>query len=201
MPTSITDREQEIRAEVLGEVTAWLVKKAREHRAQGPQYAKQADVIGTLASKVQRGAVRPDNLTTPPAEGDDSPEDVTALRTAAVEARAALAALCYDLDDPGTAALGALYLLQQATTWVDAKSDEAARVLAKHDADVLHKAARLLEDTGRDDDAVNFLDTYADAWEETGKRSCTCGEPPEIDDSGEILHARYCLAAAGGESR
>lgn len=23
---------------------------------------------------------------------------------------------------------------------------------------------------------------------------CTCIEPPEIDDSGEVLHARYCLA-------
>ncbi|MFJ8023331.1 hypothetical protein [Streptomyces sp. NPDC096311] len=37
------------------------------------------------------------------------------LEGAAVEGRAALASLCYDLDDPGTAALGALYLLQQAT--------------------------------------------------------------------------------------
>jgi hypothetical protein len=40
---------------------------------------------------------------------------VTELEVAAVEGRAALAALCHDLDDPGSMALGALYLLQQAT--------------------------------------------------------------------------------------
>lgn len=44
--------------EAKSEVVGWLVKKAREHRAQGRQYAKQADVIGKLASKVDRGAVR-----------------------------------------------------------------------------------------------------------------------------------------------
>ncbi|MEU0427875.1 hypothetical protein ABZ235_30575 [Streptomyces canus] len=40
---------------------------------------------------------------------------ITELERAAVEGRAALAAFCFDLDDPGSAALGALYLLQQAT--------------------------------------------------------------------------------------
>jgi hypothetical protein len=40
---------------------------------------------------------------------------VTELEVAATEGRAALAALCHDLDDPGSMALGALYLLQQAT--------------------------------------------------------------------------------------
>lgn len=40
---------------------------------------------------------------------------VAELEVAAVEGRAALAALCHDLDDPGSNALGALYLLQQAT--------------------------------------------------------------------------------------
>lgn len=51
------------RNEVLTEVTAWLVKKAREYRATGSkQHALQADTVDTLASKISRGAVRPDNL-------------------------------------------------------------------------------------------------------------------------------------------
>lgn len=48
----------EVLAEAKTETVGWLVKKAVEHRAQGPQYAKQADVISRLASKVDRGAVR-----------------------------------------------------------------------------------------------------------------------------------------------
>lgn len=51
------------RAEVLAEVAAWLTKKAREYRATGrKQHALQADTVDTLASKISRGAVRPDNL-------------------------------------------------------------------------------------------------------------------------------------------
>ena len=51
------------RAEVLTEAkvetVAWLVKKVREYRATGGhQHALQADAIATLASKVDRGAVR-----------------------------------------------------------------------------------------------------------------------------------------------
>lgn len=65
------------RAEVLAEgellpkadVVAWLVKKAREERAGGTRDDKvRADVIGVLASKVERGAVRPDNLRMLPAD-------------------------------------------------------------------------------------------------------------------------------------
>ncbi|MFD3814946.1 hypothetical protein ACFWRZ_07760 [Streptomyces rubiginosohelvolus] len=67
------------RAEVTAEFSAWLVKRAREHRVKGPQYAKQADVIGMLASKVQRGAVRPNNLLSLPPQG--GPEDAVELRT------------------------------------------------------------------------------------------------------------------------
>lgn len=44
--------------EAQAEVVAWLAKKSREHRARGPQYARQADLIATLADKVRRGAVR-----------------------------------------------------------------------------------------------------------------------------------------------
>ena len=69
---------EQVRAEVTAEFVAWLVKKAREHRARGPQYAKQADVIARLADKVQRGAVRPNNLLLLPPQG--GPEDIPALR-------------------------------------------------------------------------------------------------------------------------
>ncbi|NUS58511.1 MAG: hypothetical protein HOV66_27215, partial [Streptomycetaceae bacterium] len=58
------------------------------------------------------------------------------LEKAAVEARAALAAFCCDLDDPGTAALGALYLLQQATVGAEAQAGETAPKVYRpsHDA-------------------------------------------------------------------
>lgn len=42
------------------EVVAWLTKKAREFRAEGQR--QQADTASLLASKVARGAVRPNNL-------------------------------------------------------------------------------------------------------------------------------------------
>lgn len=50
------------RAEVLAEVTRWLSKKAREYRATGTKAdAGRADLITVLASKISRGAVRPNN--------------------------------------------------------------------------------------------------------------------------------------------
>ncbi|MEU4967839.1 hypothetical protein [Streptomyces smyrnaeus] len=88
------EREQAVREAVLGEVVAWLVKKAREHRAKGPQYAKQADVIGKLASKVQRGAVRPDNLATLPPGEEPAPEDAPALAAEVEALRGQLAEAC-----------------------------------------------------------------------------------------------------------
>jgi hypothetical protein len=66
---------------------------------------------------------------------------VTELEGPAVEARAALAALCYDLEDPGTAALGALYLISRATTGIETPRDDAAAALAKHASDVLYEVA------------------------------------------------------------
>lgn len=66
----------EYRAEVLAEadllpkahVVAWLTKKAREFRsAGGRERAAQADALDAMASKVERGAVRPNNLRTLPA--------------------------------------------------------------------------------------------------------------------------------------
>ena len=67
---------------------------------------------------------------------------VTELEGPAVQARAALAALCYDLEDPGTAALGALYLISRATVGVEAPKDDAAIALARHDSEVLGQARR-----------------------------------------------------------
>ncbi|MFE0692838.1 hypothetical protein [Streptomyces sp. NPDC058869] len=74
----LTAVENEKHTDVTAEFAAWLVKRAREHRVKGPQYAKQADVIGMLASKVQRGAVRPNNLLSLPPQG--GPEDMVELR-------------------------------------------------------------------------------------------------------------------------
>ncbi|WP_211832861.1 hypothetical protein [Streptomyces asiaticus] len=83
---------------------------------------------------------------------------VAELERAAVEGRAALANLIEDHEDPGTAALGALYLLSQATTWVDAQPDDAGRVMRAHDAKVLRQAAD--EADGRD-----LPDGYIDTFE------------------------------------
>ena len=57
---------------VLTEVTAWLVKKARVFRSAGGSVrAAQADAVAALASKVDRGAVRANNLRTLPATDAD----------------------------------------------------------------------------------------------------------------------------------
>jgi hypothetical protein len=60
-------------AEVIAERDAmtvtWLVKKAREFRAMGGRMrTAQADAVAAMASKIERGAVRPDNLRTLPAD-------------------------------------------------------------------------------------------------------------------------------------
>lgn len=58
------------RAEVLAEVTAWLVKKAREYRASSKKREReQGDTAAVLASKIARGAVRPDNTRMLPTPG------------------------------------------------------------------------------------------------------------------------------------
>jgi hypothetical protein len=64
---------------------------------------------------------------------------VTELEVAAVEGRAALAALCHDLDDPGSMALGALYLLQQATPGTPMEPGETVPKVyrASHDSIVM----------------------------------------------------------------
>ncbi|MDX3019915.1 hypothetical protein [Streptomyces acidiscabies] len=52
------------REETLAEVVTWLTKKAREFRSNGEH--RSADTASVLASKVARGAVRPNNLRMPP---------------------------------------------------------------------------------------------------------------------------------------
>ncbi|MFD8008147.1 hypothetical protein [Streptomyces mirabilis] len=59
----LRDRIAELEAAghlTVAEVVAWLTKKAREFRAEGQR--EQADTASLLASKVARGAVRPNNL-------------------------------------------------------------------------------------------------------------------------------------------
>lgn len=58
------------RADALAEVTAWLVKKAREfHASSRKREREQGDTCAVLASKIARGAVRPDNLRMLPDAG------------------------------------------------------------------------------------------------------------------------------------
>jgi hypothetical protein len=70
---------------------------------------------------------------------------VAELEGPAVEARAALAALCYDLEDPGSNAFGALYLISQATTGVEAPKDDAALALGQHASEVLRRVADMAD--------------------------------------------------------
>lgn len=110
---------------------------------------------------------------------------VTELEEAGTYARSALAALCYDLEDPGSNAFGALHEISRATTGVPAPRDEAAAVLARHDADVIRKAAEVLEEADRDDDAVNLLYRLADqaqSTEETHVVADDSDDPEHIDD-------------------
>ena len=75
----------------------------------------------------------------------DSRARVAELEGPAVEARAALAALCYDLEDPGSNAFGALYLISQATVGVEAPKDDAALALGQHASEVLHRVAAMAD--------------------------------------------------------
>lgn len=54
------------RAERDAEILRWLSKKAREYRATGRKTDRErADLITALASKISRGAVRPNNTLLP----------------------------------------------------------------------------------------------------------------------------------------
>ncbi|WP_329472642.1 hypothetical protein OIE75_29295 [Streptomyces sp. NBC_01723] len=64
--SEVTAAVDAFRAEVLAErdtqFVAWLLKKARECPTASARQERAADAIARLASKVARGAVRPDNL-------------------------------------------------------------------------------------------------------------------------------------------
>lgn len=98
---------------------------------------------------------------------------VAELETAAAEGRAALGALCYDLEDPGTAALGALHLLTRATVWAETGPDFAALALASRDADRLDVAAETIitscPDHGDEDEA--WMDCHCVAAEELNRQA------------------------------
>jgi hypothetical protein len=98
---------------------------------------------------------------------------VTELEKAAVEGRAALGSLCYDLEDPGSNAFGALHLLTQATAWTETGPDFAADALARRDADKLDAAAESIEaacpDHGVQDEA--WMDCHCVAAEELNRQA------------------------------
>ena len=53
------DHVTDHRTEVLGEVAAWLGKKAREYRStNNREHRAQAEVLERMADKIRRGAVR-----------------------------------------------------------------------------------------------------------------------------------------------
>lgn len=65
---TLAEKFDTYRAEVLAErdtqFVAWLLKKAREYPTSPTRQESPADAIARLASKVARGAVRPNNLRT-----------------------------------------------------------------------------------------------------------------------------------------
>ena len=71
LPESMLDEALDAyRAEVLAEVTTWLIKKAREfHASSRKREREQGDTCAVLASKISRGAVRPDNRLMLPTAG------------------------------------------------------------------------------------------------------------------------------------
>ncbi|MFI1676999.1 hypothetical protein [Streptomyces sp. NPDC020607] len=92
------------------DVVAWLTKKAREQRGRGPYFVREADAIAELASKMARGAVRPDNLRMPEEALDPlivdrfdtamepAPEDPPVLIVGAVAADGRPVALFFDTE-------------------------------------------------------------------------------------------------------
>lgn len=66
----LAEHDAGVRTETLAEVTAWLIKKAREfHVSSRKREREQGDLCAVLASKIARGAVRPDNLRMLPTAG------------------------------------------------------------------------------------------------------------------------------------
>ena len=109
---------------------------AAEHEKLRTQFAEAAATVADLVLK------RGERMKVENALRDEVEElraRVTELEVAALEGRAALAALCHDLDDPGSMALGALYLLQQATPGTPMEPGETVPTMyrASHDSIVM----------------------------------------------------------------
>ncbi|MCI3277578.1 hypothetical protein [Streptomyces cylindrosporus] len=103
--------------------------------------------------------------------GEETETSLGQLENAAIEAHAALGALCCDLDDPGSNALGALYLLSQATSGISAQPDDAARALARYEAQVMRRCADFVRDAYEEawaDDVAATLEHGADRVEHGG---------------------------------
>lgn len=88
--------------------------------------------------------------------------DVRRLAVAAENGKHSLAAFVSDSSDPGSAALGALYLLGNALAG-QPDTEPAYLEITPEALRAAHfrEAARLLEDADCDDDAVNLLDNVA----------------------------------------
>ena len=97
------------------------------------------NVIAHAAALQARVAELEENLRAVNAGWGVARDRVTELEVAGVEGRAALAALCHDLDDPGSMVLGALYLLQQATPGTPMEPGETVpkAYRASHDSIVM----------------------------------------------------------------
>lgn len=66
----LAEHDGRVRTAALAEVTTWLIKKAREfHASSRKREREQGDTCAVLASKIARGAVRPDNLRMLPDAG------------------------------------------------------------------------------------------------------------------------------------
>ncbi|GHI91317.1 hypothetical protein [Streptomyces olivaceus] len=85
---------------------AWLHGPAYDLASQAAFALESAQLLQSPDTAAELERLRTDQAAT---------ARVAELEKAAVEGRAALADLIRDHEDPGTAALGALYLLQQAT--------------------------------------------------------------------------------------
>lgn len=63
----LAEHDAHVRDERDAEIVRWLGKKAREYRAKGGGLVTEAaaEVIGLMAAKISRGAVRPNNTLLP----------------------------------------------------------------------------------------------------------------------------------------
>lgn len=95
------------RTEVLAEVTAWLIKKAREfHASSRKREREQGDTCAVLASKIARGAVHPDNLRMLPNAGFYEVDHTYASSDPAYDWQFRVDAITTNPDDGELSALG-----------------------------------------------------------------------------------------------